>query len=266
MDRRRAALDADALLGPGVHEGRPVMTHAGRHVQRSGACLAPRGRQYGRPTPPDVVPRRTEPSHSGRPGRPRKVVPVDTTFRLRSSTCRRLVRTLAPGRGPDHRSLSRCRSSRSADTAAAAPAAVRTGQERDLSGDGDIVQVEPATLARHTQSLGGPTFDFGPGFSRDGRVSFCAGRRRMRQAGLWFTRRVADGSRLRRECQLTPGMPALDGGPVAAELADLTIAFLTASRRSRSGARCRQCRWEPAWSSVTIGRPVSPGWLAAPAW
>src|SRR6476659_47316 len=43
------------------------------------------------------------------------------------------------------------------------------------SGNGDIVQVDPAALARRT-IVGGPTFDFGPGFSRDGtKLSFLRG-------------------------------------------------------------------------------------------
>src|SRR6185312_10907612 len=69
------------------------------------------------------------------------------------------------------------------------------------SGDGDIVQIDPATLARHTV-VGGPTFDFGPGFSPDGtkllflRVapSDCG----KPDCGLYLMAAKADGSDVRQ--------------------------------------------------------------------
>jgi hypothetical protein len=78
------------------------------------------------------------------------------------------------------------------------------------SADGDIVSVDPVTLARHTV-VGGATFDFGPSFSRDGtKLSFArvapsdCGRP---DCGLMLMIANTDGSDIR---PLTPGLLMLD--------------------------------------------------------
>jgi hypothetical protein len=78
------------------------------------------------------------------------------------------------------------------------------------SGNGDIVVVDPVTLARRTV-IGGDTFDFGPTFSRDGtKFIFLRGAPSdcgEPDCGLSLMTANADGSGVR---QLTPGLPALD--------------------------------------------------------
>ena len=78
------------------------------------------------------------------------------------------------------------------------------------SADGDIFTVDPTTGQRHDLVVG-PTFDFGPYFSRDGtRFTFlrvapsdCG----TSDCGLILAVANADGSGIR---ELTPGLPALD--------------------------------------------------------
>jgi Tol biopolymer transport system component len=94
------------------------------------------------------------------------------------------------------------------------------------SGNGDIVQVDPITLA-HKTLVGGSTFDFGPGFSRDGtKLSFLRGAPSdcgKPDCGLYLMVANIDGSDVH---QLTPGMPSLDWAEWSPD--GSRIAFLTA--------------------------------------
>ena len=78
------------------------------------------------------------------------------------------------------------------------------------SADGDVFTVDPKT-GDATPLITGPTFDFGPGFSRDGtRFAFLRGAPTpcgKPDCGLILVVANADGSGLR---ELTPGEPGLD--------------------------------------------------------
>lgn len=77
------------------------------------------------------------------------------------------------------------------------------------SGNGDIVRIDPTTHTR-TILIGGPTFDFGPGFSRDGtKVSFLRGTSDCGKpdCGLALMVAQADGSGLHA---VTPGWQSMD--------------------------------------------------------
>jgi Tol biopolymer transport system component len=129
------------------------------------------------------------------------------------------------------------------------------------SGNGDIVQVDPATLARRTL-VGGPTFDFGPDFARDGTkflflrgVPPGCGRS---DCGLLLMSANADGSGVR---QLTPeGMPQLDWADWSPD--GSKIAFLTADPKG-SGRVLAVVNADGTDLRIDIvGRPLYPGgWL-----
>jgi dipeptidyl aminopeptidase/acylaminoacyl peptidase len=128
------------------------------------------------------------------------------------------------------------------------------------SGNGDIVQVDPVTLARRTL-IGGPTFDFGPGFSRDGtRFLFLRGAPSdcgKPDCGLYLMIANADGSDVR---QLTPGMPALDWADWSPD--GSRIAFLTADPKGQGRVLAVVKADGSGLRIDTVGRPVYPaGWL-----
>jgi Tol biopolymer transport system component len=128
------------------------------------------------------------------------------------------------------------------------------------SGNGDIVEVDPATLAR-TTLVGGPTFDFGPGFSRDGtKLSFvrtapsdCG----KPDCGLYLMVANLDGSDVR---QLTPGMPQLDWADWSPD--GSKFAFLT-SNPNGPGRVLAVVNADGSDLKIdTVGRPLYPaGWL-----
>jgi hypothetical protein len=128
------------------------------------------------------------------------------------------------------------------------------------SGNGDIVEVDPASLAR-TTLVGGPTFDFGPGFSRDGtKLSFvrvapsdCG----KPDCGLYLMVANLDGSDIR---QLTPGMPALDWADWSPD--GSKFAFLT-SNPNGPGRVLSVVNVDGSGLKIdTVGRPLYPaGWL-----
>ena len=128
------------------------------------------------------------------------------------------------------------------------------------SGNGDIVQVDPASHTR-TTLIGGPTFDFGPGFSRDGtRFLFLRGAPSdcgKPDCGLYLMAANADGSDVR---QLTSGMPALDWADWSPD--GSRIAFLTADP-SGPGRVLAVVNADGSGLRIdTVGRPVYPaGWL-----
>ena len=101
-----------------------------------------------------------------------------------------------------------CRSVRSAR--ASAPGAVRPGAQRRhrLGHDGDIYAVDPVTHAERLL-VGGETFDFGPGFSRDGtKFMFLRGAGDAGDdEGLSLVVANADGTAIR---ELTPSVQGLD--------------------------------------------------------
>jgi dipeptidyl aminopeptidase/acylaminoacyl peptidase len=79
-----------------------------------------------------------------------------------------------------------------------------------VSEDGDIYSVDPGSGERHVL-IGGPTFDFGPFFARDGtKLLFLRGAPSdcgKPDCGLMLTVANADGTAIR---ELTPGVPLLD--------------------------------------------------------
>jgi Tol biopolymer transport system component len=129
------------------------------------------------------------------------------------------------------------------------------------SGNGDIVQIDPATLARRTV-IGGPTFDFGPAFSRDGtRFLFLRGAPNdcgKPDCGLYLMAANADGSHVR---QLTPnGMPQLDWADWSPDGAK--IAFLTADPKGPGRVLAVVNADGSGLHVDTAGRPLYPaGWL-----
>jgi Tol biopolymer transport system component len=129
------------------------------------------------------------------------------------------------------------------------------------SGNGDIVQVDPVTLAR-TTLVGGPTFDFGPDFARDGtKFLFLRGvppNCGKSDCGLYLMSANADGSGVR---QLTPeGMPQLDWADWSPD--GSKIAFLTTDPKG-SGRVLAVVNADGTDLRIDIvGRPLYPaGWL-----
>jgi Tol biopolymer transport system component len=145
------------------------------------------------------------------------------------------------------------------------------------SGDGDIFRVDPVT-AKRTTLVGGSTFDFGPGFSRDG-PKFLLLREAPKpcgksDCGLILAIANADGSGVR---ELTPGLPALDwadwspyGSSIALLTAatsgighDLEIVPLDGSpiRRLDLGQPVLEVSWLPPTGQELVFRP---DWQADP--
>ncbi len=128
------------------------------------------------------------------------------------------------------------------------------------SADGDIFLVDP-TSAASTPLITGDTFDFGPGFSRDGtKVSFLRGAPAdcgKPDCGLILMVANADGTGIRA---LTPGLPGLDALDWSPDGTRLAVASLAADGRGHmidivnadgSGMR-----------SLDVGRHVHlPAWL-----
>lgn len=127
------------------------------------------------------------------------------------------------------------------------------------SGNGDIVQVDPVTLKR-TILVGGPTFDFGPGFSRDGtKLSFLRGTSDCGKpdCGLSLMVGNADGSGLRA---VTPAWQSIDWADWSPD--GSRIAFLTANQHG-AGRVLSLANADGTDLRVDIvGRSVYPaGWL-----
>ena len=128
------------------------------------------------------------------------------------------------------------------------------------SADGDIVAIDTMTHAS-TPLISGPSFDFGPVFSRDGtKVSFLRGGPAdcgQPDCGLILMVADADGSGIR---EVTPAVPMLDGldwSPDGTRVAILSAAGngwghdITIVNADGSGMR-----------ALKIGRPVHlPSWL-----
>lgn len=95
------------------------------------------------------------------------------------------------------------------------------------SGNGDIVKVDPVTLTR-TTIIGGSTFDFGPGFSRDGRkILFLRGTSDCGEPDCGLSLMVAniDGSGLHAVTPAWQSMDWADWSPDGSR-----IAFLSANQ------------------------------------
>jgi dipeptidyl aminopeptidase/acylaminoacyl peptidase len=128
------------------------------------------------------------------------------------------------------------------------------------SGNGDIVEVDPTTLARRTL-ISGPTFDFGPLFARDGtKFLFLRGAPPdcgTSDCGLYVMAAKADGSDVR---QLTPGMPMLDWADWSPD--GSKIAFLTADPKGAGRVLAVIDADGSGLQVDTVGRPLYPaGWL-----
>jgi Tol biopolymer transport system component len=127
------------------------------------------------------------------------------------------------------------------------------------SGNGDIVKVDPGTHTR-TTIVGGPTFDFGPGFSRDGtKILFLRGTSDCGQPSCGLSLMVAnvDGSGVKAVTPAWQSMDWADWSPDGSR-----IAFLTANQHG-TGRVLGIVNADGSDLKVDIvGRSVYPaGWL-----
>ena len=123
------------------------------------------------------------------------------------------------------------------------------------SRDGDIYRFDPATGAE-TLLLGDPTYDFGPGFSRDGtKVAFLRSDARPpsdRPAMLTLMVADADGSNLRAVTEPTRALDWLDWSPDSAHIAfiadgSLNVVDVTTrtSQRLKTRQPAHMAQWLP---------------------
>lgn len=128
------------------------------------------------------------------------------------------------------------------------------------SSDGDIFALDPVTY-RGSTLIGGPTFDFGPVFARDGtRFSFLRGAPAdcgKTDCGLILMVANADGSGVRA---LTPGLAALDGLDWSAD--GTQIAILAAPSDGPGHVLGIVNADGSGLRTLDVGRPVHlPTWL-----
>jgi Tol biopolymer transport system component len=123
------------------------------------------------------------------------------------------------------------------------------------SGNGDIVVVDPVTLTRRTV-IGGDSFDFGPGFSRDGtKLTFLRGAPAgcgKPDCGLMLMIATADGSGVRA---LTPGLLALDWADWSPDSKQIALDFSTRSEQGHHLAIVN-ADGSGGMTTLELGRPV----------